>query len=75
MKDRFVLIMTALAIAALFGVIYKLRKQGASAKEIKLIRQAVEKNLAETQAIDHNVRRQRGAINQMHRYLVPLQKG
>ena len=44
-------------------------------KEIKLIRQAVEKNLAETQAMHHNLRRQRGAINQMHRYLIPSTKG
>lgn len=73
MKDRTcVLLITPLAIAALF---YDLRQQRASAKEIKLIRQTVEKNLAETQAMQHNLRRQRGAVNQMHRYLLPSQKG
>jgi len=76
MKDRSsVLVITPIAIAALFGMICKLRKEGASAKEIKLIRQAVEKNLAETQAMHRNLRRQRGAVNQMHRYLVPVSKG
>ena len=76
MKDRTcVLLMTPLAIAALFATIYNLRKQGATAKEIQLIRQTVEVNLAETQAMQHNLRRQRGAVNQMHRYLLPSQKG
>ena len=76
MKDRSsVLVITPIAIAALFGMIYKLCKEGAPAKEIKLIRQAVEKNLAETQAMHRNLRRQRGAVNQMHRYLLPSQKG
>ena len=76
MKDRSsALIITPIAIAALFGMIYELRKQGASAKEIKLIHRAVEKNLAETKAMHHNLRRQRGAVNQMHRYLLPVTKG
>ncbi len=76
MKDRSsVLVITPLAIAALFGMIYKLRERGAAAKELKLIHQAVEKNLAETQAMHHNLRRQRGAVNQMHRYLLPSKKG
>ncbi|MGB0062874.1 MAG: hypothetical protein WBD45_09015 [Terriglobales bacterium] len=57
MKDRTcVLLITPLAIAALFATIYNLRKQGATAKEIKLIRQNVERNLAETQAIHHDLR-------------------
>jgi len=76
MKDRTcVLLITPVAIAALFGMIYKCREQGAFTKEIKLIRQSVEKNLAEIQAIHHNLRRQRGAVNQMHQYLLPSQKG
>ena len=75
MNDRSsALVVTPLAIAALFGMIYALREQGASAKEIKLVRQAVEKNLAETQAMHHNLRRQQGAVNQMHRYLIPVTK-
>ena len=70
-----VLVITPLAIAALFGMIYELRKQGASARQMKLIHQAVEKNLAETQAVHHNLRRQRGAINEMLRYLIPSKRG
>jgi hypothetical protein len=72
MKDRSsVLLITPLAIAAVFGLICKLRKQGASADKLKLIRQAVEKHLAETKAMHHTLRRQRGAINQLHQYIVP----
>ena len=75
MKDRSpVLLITPLAIAAVFGLICKLRKQGASADELKLIRQAVEKNLAETQAMHRDLRRQRGALNQLHHYIGPVPK-
>jgi len=76
MKGRsFDLVITPLAIAALFAMIYELRKQGASAKEIKLIRQVVEKNLAETQTMQGTLRRTRGAVNQIHQYIDPVPKG
>jgi hypothetical protein len=76
MKDRsFVLVITPLAIAALFAMIYELRQQGASAREIKLIRQAVEKNLAETHTMHRTLRCTRGAVNQIHQYINPVPKG
>jgi hypothetical protein len=69
-----VLVITPFAIAVVFGMIYTLRKQGASAGEIKLIRQAVEKNFAEAKAMHHNLHRQRGIINDIHKQIVAVTK-
>jgi hypothetical protein len=71
MKENRPIIMTTLGLAVLFGLIYKLRQQGATAKEIKLIHNAVEKNIAETVAVHRTLRRTRGAVNQIHQYLEP----
>jgi hypothetical protein len=75
MKERPPVIMTTVGIAVLFGLIYKLLRQGASAKEIRQIHNIVEKNFAETQAMHRNLRRARGAVNQIHQYLEPVTKG
>ena len=71
MKERPPVIMSTLGIAVLFGLIYKLCRQGATAQEIKLIANAVDKNLRETEAMHRTLRRTRGAVNQIHQYLEP----
>lgn len=48
-----VLIITPLAIAAMFGLIWKFRRQRATANELELIRQSAEKNLTETSDLNH----------------------
>ena len=75
MKERLPVIMTTVELAILFGLIYKLRQQGATSEQIKLIHQAVDKNLRETEELHRTLRRTRGAVNQIHQYLLPVQKG
>jgi len=75
MKERLPIIMDTVGLALLFGLIYKLRRQGDSAEEIKLVTKAIDKNLRETKEINHTLRRTRAAVNQIHQYLLPVQKG
>ena len=69
------IIATALGVATQLGLLYKLRRQRASAKEIRQIHTIVARNLAETEAVHRNLRRTRGAVNQLHQYLMPDPKG
>ena len=75
MKEKPPIVMTTLGLAVLFGLLYQLRQQRASAREIKMICHAVEKNLAETVSVHHTLRRTRGAVNQLHQYVMPETKG
>ena len=54
---------------------YKLRQHRPSAEVLGQIRDAVENNLAETRATHHTLRRQRGAINDIRNYSIPVSKG
>ena len=72
MKERHpVVIGTTVGLAVLFGLIYRLVRQGASAKELRQIHNIVAKNLAETEAMHRALRRTRGAVNQIHQYTAP----
>ncbi len=71
MKERPPVVMTTLGLAVLFGLIHQLRQQHATAREIKLISTAVDKHLPETEAMHRTLRRTRGAVNQMHQYVLP----
>ena len=66
-----VIIGTTVGIVVLFGLLSKLIRQGASAKEIRQIYKLVVKNLNETEATHRTLRRARGAVNQIHQYLAP----
>ena len=71
MKESTPIVVSTVSIAVLFGLLCKLVRQGASAKEIRQIHKIVAKNLAETEAMHHTLRRTRGAVNQMHQYIAP----
>ena len=63
------------AIAGLAAWLCVLKRQGNSTTVLGEIRDSVKENLAETRALHHTLRRQRGAVNDIHRYLVPVSKG
>ena len=71
MKDHPPIVVSTVAIVVLFGLLCKLLRQGASNKEIRQIHNLVVKNLAETEAMHRNLRRTRGAVNQIHQYIEP----
>lgn len=71
MKEKPPIVMTTLGLAVLFGLIYNLRRQRASAREIREIRNIAAKNLTETQEIHRTLRRTRGTLNQLHKYVMP----
>ena len=72
MKERTpVVIGTTVGLAVLFGLICRLFRRGASAKEIRQFHNLIAKNLAETEAMHRNLRRTRGAVNQIHQYMAP----
>ena len=75
MKEKPPIVMTTLGLATLFCVIYNLRQQRAWDTKIKMIYSTVEKNLAETVSVHHTLRRTRGAVNQLHQYVMPETKG
>jgi hypothetical protein len=49
-----------------YGLLSKLLRQRASAKETPQVYRIVAKNLAETEAMHRDLRRTRGAVNQIH---------
>ena len=76
MKERpAVLILTTVVVATLFGLIRRGVQQRAAESQLQQIRNTVEQNLAETRVMHRNLRRLRGAVNQIHQYLLPVPKG
>ncbi len=73
MTHRTLLCPAAIAgLAALVYVLYRHREPNAILGEI---RDSLKENVTETRALHRTLRRQRGAINEIHRYLVPVTKG
>lgn len=72
MKEKPTIVMTALGLAVLFGGIYQLCQERASAKEICL---AIEQHLAETVSVHRTLRPTRGGVDQLHQYVMPETKG
>jgi hypothetical protein len=70
-----VLLLCPAAIAGLATLLYAGLQQRKSTTVLGDIRNYVKENVAETRALHRTLRRQRGAINDIHRYLVPVTKG
>jgi hypothetical protein len=68
-----VLLLCPAAIAGLTALLYAgIRQRNAVLGEIST---GIKENVAETRALHRTLRHQRGAINDIHRYLVPVTKG
>ena len=63
------------AIAGIAALLYAVTRQRQSTDLLGDIHNCLEENVAETRALHRTLRRQRGAINDIHRYLVPVTKG
>ena len=61
--------------AGLAALLYVANRQCKAITLLGDIRTGMKDNVAETHALHRTVRRQRGAINGIHRYLVPVTKG
>jgi hypothetical protein len=75
MKERSSVAITTLGAAVLFGLIYEFRRQRASATEIRQIHDIAARNLAQTEQVHRILRRTRGAVNDLHQYVMPETKG
>lgn len=76
MNDRSnVLLLSSAVIAGVAALFCAARRLCWSTAALGEIRDSVKENLAETRTVHKLLRRQRGAINQMHQYLMPVPKG
>jgi hypothetical protein len=73
-RSRLLLLCPA-AIAAVAALLYAVTRQRQSSELLEDIQQYMKENVAETRALHRTLRRQRGAVNDIHRYLVPVTKG
>ena len=69
------LLLCPVAVAGLAGLLYSLTRHRRSTAVLNEIHNSIKENVAETRALHRTLRRQRGAINGIHRYLVPVSKG
>ena len=70
-----VLLLCPAAIAGVAALLCAVTQQRKSTAVLGEIRNCVKESVAETRALHRTLRRQRGAINDIHRYLVPVTKG
>ena len=63
------------AAAGLAALLYAANRQCKAITLLGDIRTGMKENVAETHALHRTLRRQRGAINGIHHYLVPVTKG
>ena len=70
-----VLLLCPAAIAAVAALLYAVTRQRPSTDLLGDIHRYLKENVAETRALHRTLRRQRGAINDIHRYLIPVTKG
>jgi hypothetical protein len=70
-----VLLLCPAAIAGVSALIYAISRQRQSTDLLGGIHNCLKENVAETRALHRTLRRQRGAINDIHRYLGPVTKG
>ena len=70
-----VLLLCPAAVAGIAALLYAVTQQRKSTAVLGDIRNCVKENVAETRALHRTLRRQRGAINGIHRYLIPVTKG
>ena len=72
MTDRSkVLLLCPAAIAGVSALLYAVSRQRKSTDLLGDIHNCMKENVAETRALHRTLRRQRGAINDIHRYLLP----
>jgi hypothetical protein len=62
-------------VAALAALLVALRRQRESTAALGEIGESMRDSVKETRALHNTLRRQRGAINDIHRYLIPVSKG
>ena len=60
---------------AILALLYSVTRQQRSTDLLGDIHNCMKENVAETRALHRTLRRQRGAINDIHRYLLPVTKG
>ena len=70
-----VLLLCPAAIAGVAALLYAVIRKRQSTDLLGDIHTCLKENVAETRALHRTLRRQRGAINDIHRYLVPVTKG
>jgi len=76
MTDRSkVLLLCPAAIVGVAALLYAVTRRRRSTDLLGDIHQSMRENVAETRALHRTLRRQRGAVNEIHRYLVPVTKG
>jgi hypothetical protein len=69
------LLLCPAAIGGLVALIYVLTRHREPSAILGEIRDSLKENVSETRALHHTLRRQRAAINGLHRYIVPVTKG
>jgi hypothetical protein len=75
MNYRSTVLLLCPAVAGLAALLIALRRQRESSAALGEISQSLRESVIETRALHNTLRRQRGAINDIHRYLVPVSKG
>ena len=76
MNDRStVLFLSSAGIAGLAALLCAAGWLRRSTAVLTEIRDSLREGVAEARALHHTLRRQRGAINDIHRYLIPVPKG
>ena len=70
-----VLLLCPAAVAGLAAQLYSTNLQRKATTLLGDIRKDMKDNVVETRALHRTLRHQRGAINDIHRYLVPVTKG
>jgi hypothetical protein len=66
-----VLLLCPSVITAIAALLYEAKHHRSSTDTLGVIRDTLKQNVPETRAMQCTLRRQRGAINDIHAYLVP----
>jgi hypothetical protein len=75
MTNRPGFLLWPVAVTGLAALLYAVNQHRRSAIVLEQIRDSVQDNTLQTRALHRTLRRQRGAINDIHRYLLPVSKG
>jgi hypothetical protein len=75
MTDRPAFLLWPVAVVGLAALFYAVKQHRRSLLVLEQIRDSVQNNAIQTHALHRTLRRQRGAINDIHRYLLPVSKG
>jgi len=77
MTENTIVLLACLAVIALMSILIYVASCGriATALALSEIRRTLDQILAGSRAIEHTLAEQRGAINDIHHYLLPVSKG